>query len=576
MELIAGIDLGTTNSEISVMTEDGELIVVPVDGSPVLPSCVGLDRDGRLLVGRAALNQLVADPEATVSSVKRHMGEDAQLALRDRQLSPEEISAFILAELRRRAAEHLGRPVDKAVITVPAYFNDRQRKATVDAGTLAGLDVVRIINEPTAAAIAYESDHTSDQRILVYDLGGGTFDASLVVVEKGVVEVRASHGDTHLGGDDFDNLLWEHVLGLIGRGQDEIRRDPKARRRLLRAVEAAKRTLSDEPYARVREEYLVGDIHVDVEVTREDYEQLILPLVRQTLESVHRCLRDATMLPSAVNRILLAGGATRTPLVQQQLAEHFGIDPRHEVDPDLIVSMGAGMQAGRIAGAQTKSLLVDITPHSFGTSAVGEYEGELQPGVYVPVIRRNTPLPVHKSEAFVTMVDNQEKVEVNIYEGEQPLAEDNTFVGKFMVERLSKTPAGNVILLNLALDLNGMLKVTATEKKTGLSKSVVMDTKATNARLDLEQAQRNVAELLEPGGGADGEIAAPLQRNEQVAKARELRQRAEQLVETVNDEDADELRALLQQTREAIARNDWDRLVELNDSLTDMLFYLED
>lgn len=276
MELIAGIDLGTTNSEISVMTEEGELTVVPVDGSPVLPSCVGLDREGRLIVGRTALNQLVVDPEATVTSVKRHMGEDTRLTLRDRQLSPEEVSSLILAELRRRAVEHMGQPIEKAVITVPAYFNDRQRKATVDAGTLAGLDVVRIINEPTAAAVAYESDHTGDQRILVYDLA--------------------------------------------------------------------------------------GDIHVDIEVLRQDYEQLILPLVRRTLESVHRCLRDASMLPNAVDRILLAGGATRTPLVQRLLTEHFDKEPRHEVDPDLIVSMGAGMQAGRIAGAQTKSLLVDITP----------------------------------------------------------------------------------------------------------------------------------------------------------------------------------------------------------------------
>jgi len=575
MDVIAGIDLGTTNSEISVMGADGALTVVPIDGGPVMPSCVGLDRDGRLLVGRTALNQLVAEPEATATSVKRLMGRNTRLRLRDREFSPEEISSFILAELRRRAAEHLGRPIDKAVITVPAYFDEQQRKATVDAGTLAGLEVVRIINEPTAAAVAYESDHTSDQRILVYDLGGGTFDASLVVVEKGIVEVRASHGDTQLGGDDFDKLLWEHILGLIGEAGEDIRRDAKAGRRLLRAVEAAKRTLSDEPYARIREEYLHGDVHVDVEIERADYENLILPLAHRTLDSVHRCLSDAAMLPGAVDRILLAGGATRTPLIQRLLTEYLEREPRHEVDPDLIVSMGAGVQAARIAGVRTTSLLIDITPYSFGTSAVGEYEGAWRPGVYAPVIHRNASLPVHKTEAFQTVVDNQECVEVNVYQGEQPLADDNTFVGKFMVEGLSRAPAGNVILLNLELDLNGMLRVTATEKSTGLSKSVVMDTKATGTRLDLEHARRNVASLLEEAA-AEVVETGPAGGHELVGQAKQLRRRAENLLDTAADEDAAELRDLLDKSRHAIAQADWRELSDLNDSLSDMLFYLEE
>jgi molecular chaperone DnaK len=578
MELIAGIDLGTTNSEIAWFRDDGVVEVVPVDGDPVVPSCVGIDRAGKLLVGRPAKNQMVAEPESTVLSIKRRMGEETKVSLRDRSFSPEEISAFILAELKKRLEAHAGKPVTKAVITVPAYFNDRQRTATINAGTLAGLEVLRIINEPTAAALAYESDHGADQQILVYDLGGGTFDVSLVTVEKGVVEVRASHGDTHLGGDDFDNLLIEHILSQLGSRQDAIRRDLKALRRLLRAAEAAKRELSDAPFARIREEYILDDLNVDIEITREEYETMISPLLQKTLDCVHLCLRDAAMLPGAVDRIILAGGATRTPLVHNLIEAHFGKTPRYEVNPDLIVAIGAGLQAARIAGAQTRSVLVDITPYTFGTSAFGEIDGSPHYDCFVPIIKRNSPLPIRKSEVFYTMHDGQDMVEVTVCQGEDPIATNNTLIGKFMVEGLSNVGHGNPVMLNLDLDLNGVLKVTAVEKKTGLSKTVVMDTRKASSNGTLGESRANIADLIddEIEEGETAEVTPDGHHRDVVDRAKELRKRAEKLLGTVNAEDSGELQELLTKSRGAIAAHALDELSALNDSISDMLFYLED
>jgi molecular chaperone DnaK len=575
-ELIAGIDLGTTNSEIAFMI-DGKPVMVPIEGDPVMPSCVGIDSSGKSIVGKTARNQMVSAPESTILSIKRKMGQDVTVNLGEREMTPEEVSALILAELKKNAEAYLGQPVEKAVITVPAFFQDHQRQATLEAGRLAGLEVVRIINEPTAAAVAYEADHAGNQRILVYDLGGGTFDVSLVAMENGVVEVMASHGDTHLGGDDFDALLIEHVFKetKTDRGID-LSGDPRVRRRVWKAAEAAKRRLSDHPFASVKEEYVTGGTHVDVEIARADYEAMIMPLLNRTLDCVHQCLNDAKCLPGSIDRIILVGGATRTPLVHSLLEKEMGRAPRHEINPDLIVAMGAAAHGAVIAGSPAHSILVDITPHTFGTSAVDFGAGETPMlDKFVPVIKRNSPLPVSKTEAFATIIDEQETVEVNIYEGENDRPADNTFIGRFMVKGLSRVPAPNTILLNLDLDLNGILKVTATEKSTGLSKTVVMDTK-NKGGAGSRQASPPFPGPADGGGLTEEEDDGGRGGNG-LAKAKNLKKRAEKLLEAgINPEDAAELKDLLEKSREAIGAGETGLLADYNASLEDLIFYLED
>lgn len=577
MEHIVGIDLGTTNSEIAVIKDDGAY-VIPIDGETIMPSCVGIDNQGNLAVGRSAKNQMVTNPESTVLSIKRKMGQDISISLGDRQFSPEEISSFILKKMKEQAEAYLGEKVNKAVITVPAFFDDSQRKATKNAGTLAGLEVMRIINEPTAAALAYDADHTGNQKILVYDLGGGTFDVSLVVVESGVVEVMASHGDTKLGGDDFDNLLIEHVAEIFQDKQGvNLLDNPRSRNRIWSAVVKAKESLSNDPFARIREEFIYGDHHLDLEISRIDYEEMIRPLIRKTIENVHQCLKDGSLLPGAIDKIILVGGATRTPLVSEMISRELKIEPRHEISPDLIVAMGAAIQGGVIGGHEISSVLVDITPYTFGTSAVGLHEGDMRHDVFVPIITRNAALPASKGEAFATMVDGQSSVDVRIYQGEEPLIQDNIFIGNFLVEGLSNVPAGNTIVLNLQLDLNGILEVTAEEKVTGLSKTVRMDTGDHKKIFDLNQARKNISDLIgEEAGNASDDLFNPGAKEDIILEAKSLRKRSEKLMEKIDEEDAAELHSLMEKSKNAISEGELDKLAELNESLADMLFYLED
>jgi molecular chaperone DnaK len=577
MSTIVGIDLGTTNSEVAVI-RDGRPHIIAVDGERIMPSCVGIDPSGNLVVGRVARNQMAAAPEATILSIKRKMGENMQVPLGDHAFSPEEISSMILAKLKTAAEAHLGEAVTEAVITVPAYFDDAQRKATQNAGTLAGLDVRRIINEPTAAALAYDADQTTDQTVLVYDLGGGTFDASLVVVQNGVVEVKASHGDTHLGGDDFDQLLMKHVdQAFFEQHGIRLMDDLKARSRLWAGVEKAKRLLSDAPYARIREEYIFGDFHLDMEIARSDYEAMIRPLLRKTMDCVHRCFKDAAMLPGAVDKVILVGGASRTPLVTELVQQAIGVEPRHEIDPDLIVAMGAAIQGGVFKGQKTHSVLVDITPYTFGTGAVDLLDGQLQEDVFVPMIRRGTALPAKKGEVFATMFDGQAAVDVRIFQGEAPKAEDNIFIGNFLVEGLKDAPAGNEIVLTLALDLNGLLEVTAVEKRSGLSKTVTMETGDGNTSFNLDRARKHLNATLGPDlQSSDISVEKADEKLQMIAAAKDLRKRAGALLDDIDAADADELRVLLAESQKAVASGNLNTLAQLNESLSDMLFYLED
>src|SRR5262245_23913496 len=479
-DLIVGIDLGTTNSEIALNRDGGPHVLSDELGRKILPSVVGITETGELLVGEEARNQYVVHPERTIRSIKRRMGSDTKVTLGAAEYTPQEISAIILKRLKAIAERQLERPVRKAVITVPAYFSDTQRQATREAGEIAGLEVVRIINEQTAASPAQEASQHQGNRILVYDLGGGTFDASIVRIEQGVVEVIASHGDNHLGGDDFDHKIVERVLEhlKIKHGVD-VSGQPKAMARILRSAEAAKRHLSDHPYARIEEEYSteknVTAVNLALELSRLEYEHMIAPFLAQTLGAVHTALESASLTASQIDEILLVGGATRTPLVRTRLADVFGMEPRGDVDPDLCVAMGAALQGAVLAGDEVSAVLVDITPYTFGTSALSYLDGELNPDRYVPIIKKNSPIPVCKSEAFGTVIDNQTAVEVKIFQGEKTNALENIQIGKFRVEGLGTAPAGNPIIIDLKLDLDGILRVTAKEKKTGLERQIIID-----------------------------------------------------------------------------------------------------
>jgi len=573
---IVGIDLGTTNSEIALYRDGRPEVLGDELGRVILPSVVGLSETGELLVGEAARNQFLLYPERTVRSIKRRMGSDAQVHLGDRDYSPQEISAIILSRLKEIAQQRLGRPVRKAVITVPAFFSDAQRQATREAGEIAGLEVVRIINEPTAAALVYEAAQHQGKRILVYDLGGGTFDVSVVRIEEGVVEVISSHGNNHLGGDDFDHKIVEHLLARlkIKHGVD-VSNQPQAMARILRSAEAAKKHLSDHPYARIEEEYLTEHagkpINLDLELSREDYEDMILPFIEETLGAIHIALGSASLTSSQVDEILLVGGATRTPLIRRRLVEAFGKEPRGEVDPDLCVAMGAAIQGAAMAGTEVSAVLVDVTPYTFGTSALGELNGEFYPYKYVPIIPKNTPIPVHRSEAFFTVFDDQTSVEVRIYQGENEDAEENIRIGEFRVDGLSKAPAGNTVIIDLALDRDGILQVTAREKKTGLERRITIDKAMSRyGQQELDEARERIGALFgDQGAGAfvaEGATDAAIDA---------LLAKASAKLDEAGEEDRGEIIDLIETIRDARSSGDSAALEDARGQLNDLLFYLE-
>jgi molecular chaperone DnaK (HSP70) len=477
-EHIVGIDLGTTNSEIAAFI-DGQVRVLGPGETRTLPSCVGFSSSGELLVGQAARNQQVLYPERTVRSIKRKMGSEEPVRVADKTFMPQEISALILRELVDWAERALAVRPSRAVITVPAYFSDAQRNATREAGALAGLEVVRILNEPTAASLAYGYGDGARHTALIYDLGGGTFDASLVVIEGDVTEVLSSHGNNRLGGDDFDDLLVAHLAKTFqtAHGVDP-RANLAARARLSWIAEEAKKKLSFEPYVKVREEALMTSggtpLHLDVEVSREDYEDLIRPLVESTLDSTSRVLQDGGKTSQDLDAIVLVGGSTRTPLVSRLLTERTGLEVRQEVHPDLCVALGAGVLASRLSGRVVDRVLVDVSPYSFGISFLDERGGVPYPHCYKPIIQRNTPLPVTRTERYFTSHAYQTEVDIHVYQGEDEDALRNVLVGDFRVEGLNAVRDANEVLCRMRLDLDGVLEVTAVEKQTGRSKQITI------------------------------------------------------------------------------------------------------
>jgi molecular chaperone DnaK len=583
-EDIVGIDLGTTNSEIALYRDGRPHVLTDDRGRKILPSVVGITETGELLVGEEARNQLVLYPERTIRSIKRRMGSNDRLHLGGVEYSPQEISAIILKHLKTIAERNLEQAVHKAVITVPAYFSDTQRRATREAGEIAGLEVVRIINEPTAASLVYEAPQHQGKRILVYDLGGGTFDASVVRIEDGVVEVISSHGNNHLGGDDFDHKIVEHILEHLKLKHDvDVSDQPRSMARILRSAEAAKKHLSDHPYARIEEEYIVEangkPVNLMLELSRLEYEDMIAPFIQETLGAVHIALESASLTASQLDEILLVGGATRTPLIRTSLAEMFGKEARGEVDPDLCVAMGAAIQAGAIAGAEVSAVLVDVTPYTFGTSAVGYLDGGWYPYRYVPIIKKNTPIPVHKSEAFYTMIDNQAAVEIKVFQGEKVDALENIQLGKFSVEGLSKVPAGNPIIVDLGLDRDGILHVSAKEKETGLERRITIDNAMPRYNKDeLDNARQRIASLFGAEEAENGSVSpsTPNPSPNGVDSALDaLVTKARAKLDIVGEEDRVELVHLIETINHGRQSTPGPAIEQATKQLSDLLFYLE-
>jgi molecular chaperone DnaK (HSP70) len=578
-EKIIGIDLGTTNSEVAVV-ENGRVTVIDITPDhPILPSFVGLADDGSILVGEPAKNQYVLYPERTVKSIKRKMGSADQVELGDATYTPQEISAIILRQLKTVAEKHLGEAVHKAVITVPAYFSDAQRQATREAGEIAGLEVMRIINEPTAAALSYEANHQDHKKVLVYDLGGGTFDVSVVSIEENVVEVLASHGNNQLGGDDFDARIVAHLVDHLKNHGADPTSSRKAMARITRAAENAKIALSDQPYVRIEEEYLLDKggmpVNLSTELARYDYEAMIAGYIDETLEAVHIALKGANLTVSDIDEVLLVGGATRTPIITERLEADLNLTVRAEVNPDLCVATGAAIQAGMLAGEEVSAVLVDITPYTFGTSALGERDGAFYPYQYVPIIHKNTPIPVTKSDVFYTVIDQQEHVKVDVYQGEDPDALNNIPLGEFMVENLSKAPANNPIVIQFALDLNGIMNVTAREKNTGLEKSIRIDNVLTRYEEgELQTARQRIGRLF-----ADEEQFATktedVSEHQRMVQAGALVEKAERLLDKAAEDDREEMINLIEAIKDALSSNHLDALKEPTSALSEILFYLE-
>ncbi|MBT3472186.1 MAG: Hsp70 family protein [Gammaproteobacteria bacterium] len=579
---ILGIDLGTTNSEVAIL-HNGRIEVVEVSpGERRLPSCVGLADDGSTLIGNSARNQLALHPERTIHSVKRHMGKEVDLTLGDQHYSPQEISAMILRRLKEIAEQQSGERYQRAVITVPAFFSDAQRQATREAGEIAGLSVERIINEPTAAAVAYEGEHSEPLTILVYDLGGGTFDVSVVRIEQQVVEVLASHGNNQLGGDDFDQLIAEMLIDHLQQEHEvDITESLQAMARIRDAAERTKLALSDSPYYTVEEENLIQhkgrSIHLSLELSRDDYEQAISSLINETMQAIHTALDGANLSVAELDRVLLVGGSTRTPLIQQRIKKELGIDPRFDIDPDLCVAQGAATQGALINGDEVGTVLVDITPYTFGTSVIGFHNGRDYPHCFSPIIPKNSPIPVTRSEAYYTSYDGQDAVNVTVYQGEDPDALNNTEIGRYLVEELQDRPSGSAIIITFALDINGILHVTTLEKETGREEELVIDNaigrldedKMVEARARIEQLFSDDEESqLEDESAADGIDSQIKEAQQQIKLARER-------MGALNETDQEDLIEIIEAIQDGIDQAEEKAIHSAVEELQEFFHYIE-
>lgn len=586
MSKIIGIDLGTTNSVVSVI-EGGDPTVIPTaEGSRLLPSVVAFNKNNERLVGQTAKRQAVVNPENTIYSIKRFMGRhydeveterkmvsfqvvqgaanDARvkIPISNKEYSPQEISAMILGKLRSDAESYLGEKVTKAVITVPAYFNDSQRQATKDAGKIAGLEVLRIINEPTAAALAYGLDKKNNETILVFDLGGGTFDVSILEVGEGVVEVRATNGDTHLGGDDWDERIVNWIAEEFQKEQGiDLRKDRQALQRLREASEKAKIELSSVMETEINLPYVTADAsgpkHLQMKLTRAKFEQLTEDLVERLRKPFNAALKDANLNPSAINEVVLVGGATRMPMVQELVRSLTQKEPHKGVNPDEVVAVGAAIQGGVLGGEVKDVLLLDVTPLSLGVETLG--------GVMTTLIERNTTIPVKKSEVFSTADDNQTAVDIHILQGERPMATDNMSLGRFRLEGIPPAPRGiPQVEVIFDIDANGILNVTAKDKATSKEQRVTITASTNLNQSEIEQMVKEAREHESEDRGRRDLVEA---RNSADNLVYQTEKTLKELASKVPDGERQQIEHKIGELRETLKANDTIRIKQLTEEL---------
>ena len=585
MSKIIGIDLGTTNSVVAVMEGGEPVVIANQEGGRTTPSVVAFTKSGERLVGQVAKRQAVTNAENTVYSIKRFMGRrydevseemkmvpykvtrtsnsDARIEIMGREYSPPEISAMILQKLKSAAEDYLGQKVDKAVITVPAYFNDSQRQATKDAGRIAGLEVQRIINEPTAAALAYGLDKKKDETIAVYDFGGGTFDISILEVGEGVVEVKATNGDTHLGGDNLDQRIIDWIIDEFRKDQGiDLSKDKMALQRLKEAAEKAKMELSTLQETEITLPFVTADAtgpkHLNLKLTRAKFEALVDDILQRSMGPCKQALQDAGVKPSDIDEVVLVGGTTRVPKVQQIVRELFGKEPHKGVNPDEVVAVGAAVQAGVLGGEVKDVLLLDVTPLSLGIETLG--------GVFTKLIERNTTIPTRKSETFSTAADNQTSVEIHVLQGERPMARDNRTLGKFHLVGIPAAPRGiPQIEVTFDIDANGIVNVSAKDLGTGREQKITI---TSSSGLSKEEIGRMVTD-------ADSHADEDRRRREEI----EARNRADSLVyqtekllrenrDKLSDSDAKTVEAAVADCKKALDDGNIDRINRAADALT--------
>ncbi len=569
MSKVIGIDLGTTNSVVAVMEGGEPTVITNQEGSRLTPSVVGFSKNGERLVGQLAKRQAVSNPDRTISSIKRHMGTNYRVAIDDKKYSPEEISAMILQKLKADAEKYLGETVSQAVITVPAYFSDSQRQATKDAGKIAGLEVLRIINEPTAAALAYGIDKSDDHTVMVYDLGGGTFDVSILDVGDGVFEVKATNGDTHLGGDDFDQRIIDWMVSEFKKAEGiDLSNDRMAMQRLREAAEKAKIELSGVMTTNINLPFITagadGPKHLDMDLSRAKFEEMTADLVERTMVPTRQAMSDAGLSASDINKVILVGGSTRIPAVQEAIKKFMGKEPHRGVNPDECVAVGAAIQAGVLAGEVKDVLLLDVTPLSLGIETAG--------GIFTRMIDRNTTIPTSKTQIFSTYSDNQPSVDIHVLQGERDMAADNKTLGRFELSGIPAAPRGvPKIEVTFDIDANGIVNVKAKDLGTGKEQKITITSSGT---LDKDEVDRLVKEA-EANAEADKKRKDAVEARNQ---ADSLCYQAEKTIKDMEGKGSDELIAKVKTAMDALKEtmkgDDVDAIKKATEELTKPLYEL--